>query len=38
MRDANHIAAEYIAFWNASDPEERRRLFEAGWASVTWIR
>lgn len=30
MKDAQSIAETYIAFWNAADPAERARLYEAG--------
>ena len=30
MNDAQAIAETYIAFWNAADPAERARLYEAG--------
>ena len=30
MNDAHAIAETYIAFWNAADPAERARLYEAG--------
>jgi hypothetical protein len=30
MNDAQSIAETYIAFWNAADPGERTRLYEAG--------
>jgi SnoaL-like domain len=33
MQDAQTIAENYIAFWNAADPAERRKLFETGWRS-----
>ena len=31
MQDAQTIAENYIAFWNAADAVERRKLFDAGW-------
>jgi hypothetical protein len=32
MSNPQTIAQDYIAFWNAGDPAQRRALFEAGWA------
>ncbi len=31
MHDAQSIAENYIAFWNAADPVERRERFATGW-------
>ncbi len=31
MLDPQSIAQNYIAFWNAADPAQRSRLYEAGW-------
>lgn len=31
MHDAQAIAENYIAFWNAADPAERCERFAAGW-------
>ena len=31
MTDAQTIAEDYIAFWNAADAPARRKLFDAGW-------
>src|SRR4051794_37201887 len=33
MTNAQTIAETYIAFWNAADPEDRRRRYEAGWTA-----
>jgi len=35
MNDAQAIAETYVAFWNAADPAERARLFEAGFRPET---
>lgn len=33
MTDPNLIAEQYLAMWNEPDPEQRRRMLAAGWAS-----
>ena len=31
MQNAQTLAQSYIAFWNAAEPAERRKLYEAAW-------
>ncbi len=34
MIEAQTVAQNYIAFWNAADPQERRRRFAEGWSET----
>jgi hypothetical protein len=34
MQNAETIAENYVAFWNAGDPEDRRRRFGQGWSAT----